>query len=179
MVFFGESGLALRTMSSESIAVLRARAEDCPGILECLGAAFAQYRESYTPDAYLDTVLTEETVRKRLSAMAVFVAKDFGGRVMGTIACQAVGGGEGHLRGMAVLPERRGSGLAQRLLDASEEELRWVGCTVATLDTTEPLKRAIRFYEKNGYRATGRVQDFFGMALYEYRKSLRRERDDS
>lgn len=110
--------------------------------------------------------------------MAVFVAKDASGRVVGTIACQSVGGGEGHLRGMAVLPEQRGTGVAQYLLEAAEQELWRAGCKLATLDTTAPLKRAIRFYEKNGYRATGRVQEFFGMPLYEYSKGLRSNRDD-
>ena len=31
---------------------------------------------------------------------------------------------------------------------------------------------AIRFYERNGYVASGRVGDFFGMPLYEYLKPL-------
>ena len=32
--------------------------------------------------------------------------------------------------------------------------------------------RAIRFYERHGYRPTGRVSDFFGMELIEYAKEL-------
>jgi DNA-binding transcriptional MerR regulator len=43
-----------------------------------------------------------------------------------------------------------------------------------TLDTTEPLTRAIRFYERQGYSPSGRVTDFYGMKLYEYRKALHR-----
>ena len=38
--------------------------------------------------------------------------------------------------------------------------------------TTEPLERAMRFYEKHGYRRSGRVTDFFGMTLHEWVKSL-------
>jgi ribosomal protein S18 acetylase RimI-like enzyme len=41
-----------------------------------------------------------------------------------------------------------------------------------TLDTTRPLQRAIRFYERHGYRQTGRVSDFYGMELIEYAKEL-------
>jgi len=41
-----------------------------------------------------------------------------------------------------------------------------------TLDTTAPLAHAIHFYEINGYSATGRIGDFFGMPLYEYAKPL-------
>jgi ribosomal protein S18 acetylase RimI-like enzyme len=43
---------------------------------------------------------------------------------------------------------------------------------VVTLDTTEPLARAIRFYEQHGFHRSGIIRDFFGMPLLEYRKSL-------
>ena len=45
----------------KSFAIRNATYEDCSAILECLRSAFAPYRESYTPDAFLDTVLTPET----------------------------------------------------------------------------------------------------------------------
>ena len=51
-----------------------------------------------------------------------------------------------------------------------EKHLRNQCCTRITLDTTEPLQRAIHFYEKNNYRRTGKVTDFFGMLLIEYAK---------
>jgi hypothetical protein len=31
----------------------------------------------------------------------------------------------------------------------------------------------MRFYEKHGYRRSGKVTDFFGMDLYEFVKELR------
>jgi hypothetical protein len=34
------------------------------------------------------------------------------------------------------------------------------------------LKRAIRFYERNGFRRTGEVSQFYGMELIAYRKAL-------
>lgn len=79
---------------------------------------------------------------------------------------------DGHIRGMAVLPAWQGRGVADELLAAVEDELRRLGCARATLDTTAPLARAIRFYQRHGYRATGRVADFYGMPLYEYAKAL-------
>src|SRR5450755_1337697 len=95
---------------------------DAQGILNCLAAAFEAYRASYTADAYLDTVLTAETVSQRLESMQVFVAvADV--RVVGTIACAVYEMTEGHLRGMAVLPEWQGRGLAERLLQTAEDNL--------------------------------------------------------
>ena len=74
--------------------------------------------------------------------------------------------------GMAVLAEWRGSEVAKVLLEQAESELRDLHCTAITLDTTRPLQRAIHFYEKHGFHATGEVNSFFGMELFAYRKKI-------
>jgi ribosomal protein S18 acetylase RimI-like enzyme len=70
------------------------------------------------------------------------------------------------------MPSWQGRGVGDRLLEAVEADLRRRECSIVSLDTTAPLQRAIRFYERNGYRASGRVSDFFGMPLFEYVKRL-------
>lgn len=156
----------------EQFALRNAIDADCAAVLECLGSAFASYRESYTAEAFADTVLNPDAFRHRLSEMSVVVATNASGEVVGTIAYKVLDGGEGHLRGMAVRPEWHGKGLSTALLETAEDELRKAGCKTVTLDTTEPLKRAIRFYEKKAYRPTGKVASFFGMPLFEYSKSI-------
>jgi len=151
--------------------VRRASSGDVEDVADCLRAAFAPYRMQYTEEAYADTVPDREGVAARLVSMAVFVAEDSDGTVVGTIGA-AASGAEGHIRGMAVMPHAQGSGVASRLLEAVEAALRELGCSTVSLDTTMPLARAIRFYERSGYRASGRVADFFGMPLYEFRKEL-------
>jgi GNAT superfamily N-acetyltransferase len=146
---------------------------DVPAILACLRAAFVPYREQYTPAGYLDTVLTSETIGARLASMSVRVAVSPARAVVGTIASEVWHSAAGHLRGLAVLPEWQGRGVAARLLHAVEQELCAKGCPRVTLDTTAPLVRAISFYQRRGFTASGRVQDFFGMPLYEYAKVLR------
>src|SRR5690348_15835543 len=94
--------------------IRRARSTDASGILECLRAACAPFESSYTKDAYSDTVLTMETVEERLQSMVLYVALSEAGEVIGTIGCAKVGEREGHLRGMAVLPEWQGSGIASK-----------------------------------------------------------------
>jgi N-acetylglutamate synthase-like GNAT family acetyltransferase len=162
----------MTTPRQVSIAVRAAKSEDCEGILECLALAFAPYREAYTAEAFQDTVLTSETILKRMGQMSIFVATLESGQIVGTIACKLMDRGRGHLRGMAVRPEWHGSGVSACLLKKAEEELRKAGCTTITLNTTEPLKRASHFYEKYGFRPTGRVGSFFGMSLFEYSKSV-------
>ena len=153
--------------------IRRAGPDDAEGLLHCLEAAFEPYRNAYTADGFKDTVLSGDRVRHRLAEMAVFVAVTDNDEIVGTIGYKRVDGEEAHLRGMAVRPDHLGSGVAQALLDTVEAELRQQGCSRIGLDTTAPLVRAIRFYERNGYRATGVVRDFFGMNLFEYVKALR------
>jgi GNAT superfamily N-acetyltransferase len=150
--------------------IRRADQDDARAILECLDSAFARYCDQYTPEAFADTVMSADSLPRRMREMCLFVACS-SGEVVGTIGCSA-SGAVGHLRGMAVLPRWQGTGVAAALLEAAERELRDSQCTRVTLDTTEPLTRAIRFYQVHGFAASGRVTDFFGMRLYEYSKSL-------
>jgi putative acetyltransferase len=152
------------------VEVRTADEADASAILHCLAVAFAPYRSQYTPGAYADTVLTAETLSLRFRQMHILVATA-GGKIIGTVAGTKTGE-VGHLRGMAVLPEWHGRGIADKLLNAIEDWLRACGCKQTTLDTTAPLKPAIKFYENHGYRHSGNVSDFFGMPLFEYVKDL-------
>jgi GNAT superfamily N-acetyltransferase len=155
-----------------AFTVRRATLEDTPAILVCLRSAFAPFECNYTPPAYADTILNHDTLVERFTAMSIFVAQDESGIIIGTIGCGLEGQGVGHLRGMAVSPDCQGKGVAEKLLNRAEAELRGLGCVRVTLDTTAPLKRAVRFYQRHGYLRTGRVSDFFSMPLFEYAKSL-------
>jgi ribosomal protein S18 acetylase RimI-like enzyme len=153
-----------------SFELRKAAVEDVEAIVDCLRMAFEEYENAYTPGAFADTVPDANGIRRRLKEMCLLVAVS-ANSIVGTIG-YTVSGTEGHLRGMAVFPEWRGRGAASALLRNVENELRASGCTVVTLDTTEPLVRAIRFYEKNGFVASGKVSNFFGMQLHEYSKLL-------
>ena len=154
-------------------ALVREAADgDLDSVQACLTAAFAPYEGSYTPEAFRDTVPSREALASRARVMTILIAEQETGRTVGTIAYEAGASGEGHLRGMAVLPQALGSGTATRLLEAAERALAAAGCKRVMLDTTQPLQRAIHFYERHGYTATGRVTDFFGMPLFEYAKEL-------
>ena len=152
--------------------IRKALLNDAPGILHCLRTAFEPYRTRYTADGFRDTVLTPETIHTRLTTMTAFVATDGTGKVIGTVAGSIVAKEEGHLRGMAVLPEWQGRGVAEGLLLSVENHLRGLGCSRITLDTTGPLKRASRFYEKHGFHSSSKVSEFFGMPIFEYVKRL-------
>ncbi len=151
--------------------IRQATERDAANVLECLRVAFEPYRHLYSPEAFADTTLTPDTLRTRFSTMCIFIASSEAGDVAGTVAYGVVDT-EGHIRGMAVLPAWQGQGVAEQLLAAVESELRVRKCSRISLDTTAPLKSAIRFYEKNGFGRSGKVGDFFGMPLIEYVKDL-------
>ncbi|HET9939780.1 MAG TPA: GNAT family N-acetyltransferase [Candidatus Eisenbacteria bacterium] len=145
---------------------------DALAIHLCLTAAFEPYRAQYTHGAFRDTVPSPAGIEERLRDMALFVATAPDGAIVGTIACQDVGGGLGHLRGMGVQPDWQGRGIADALIEAAEAELERTGCRRVNLHTTQPLARAQRFYARHGFRLTGDVEDFFGMEIAEHAKDL-------
>lgn len=59
-------------MSAKPTFKIRQAAEtDVPAILACLAEAFEPYRTNYTAEAFLDTVLTQQTLKHRMKHMAV------------------------------------------------------------------------------------------------------------
>ena len=159
-------------MAATRYMIHPATPEQLAGVVACLAAAFEPYRSSYTPGAFTDTVPDVGAMSERMKTMTILCASGSAGQIVGTIACGVSSPGEGHLRGMAVLPEFQGQGVADELLATAENDLRTRGCMRVTLDTTRPLLRAVSFYTRRGYSHTGIVTDFFGMALYEYDKQL-------
>jgi GNAT superfamily N-acetyltransferase len=163
-------GTTLRALN-RVIDLCVARANDADEITRCLAAAFRPFRSQYTAGAYRDTVLSPKSIRHRIATMTVYVAVATDGKIIGTLSA-SISNNEGHLRGMAVRPDWQGHGIAGRLLKAAEDDMRAAGCTRVTLNTTLPLQRAIRFYQKNGYIPTCRITDFYGTPLHEYAKQL-------
>jgi ribosomal protein S18 acetylase RimI-like enzyme len=157
--------------AADIITIRRAQVEEVESIVECLESAFEPFRSQYTRDAFRDTVLSSEAIRERMVHMTVYVAIATEREVVGTVA-SALEGEDGHLRGMAVRPAWQGRRIADQLLLVAEKDLLAGGCVRITLDTTVPLQRAIRFYQRNGFVPSGRITDFFGMPLYEYVKPL-------
>jgi ribosomal protein S18 acetylase RimI-like enzyme len=157
-------------MKSE-VAIRKAQPPDAAAIAECLASAFAPFRSQYTSGAFADTVLTTQGVLHRMTHMTIYAALTPANEIVGTVAV-AIDDQTGHLRGMAIRPDWQGRAIAEELLRVAEDDMRAAGCSRITLDTTLPLQRAIRFYERNGYLPTGRVTNFFGMPLHEYAKQL-------
>ena len=153
--------------------IRKARAKDAKGIHEVLLAAFEEFRYFYSSEGFADTVLTEESVLKRIEEMTIYIAVNQNDEIIGTIAWKNLDNDEGHIRGMAVHADLQGKeNLATALLANVEKDARSQGCSFLRLDTTEVLQRAQYFYRKNGFKKTGKTGNFFGATIYEFAKRV-------
>ncbi|HEU4397458.1 MAG TPA: GNAT family N-acetyltransferase [Actinomycetota bacterium] len=90
---------------------------------------------------------------------AFFVAVDPADRVVGTAGLLRTGPASGEVRKMFLLPEARGQGVGRALLDAVLDAARTRGLERLTLTTRHRYDRAIRLYERAGFRAAGSAQE--------------------
>lgn len=112
--------------------------------------------------------------RERLAGAQGFVA-ELDGRLVGTVAVRGPKpAGEAYiadpppplyttpgtaiLSQLAVHPDCRGQGLAERLMDTAEAWARAQGFAHMALDTAEPAAALRRRYERRGYTTVGGVQ---------------------
>jgi GNAT superfamily N-acetyltransferase len=115
-----------------------------------------------------------EVTRERVSAGRAWVAEREG-RLVGTIAISPPKRADSHYLGdpvpdcytrpghailaqLAVHPDERGQGLAERLMDAAEDWAAEQGYTHVALDTAKPAEHLQRRYARRGYAPVGEVQ---------------------
>lgn len=85
------------------------------------------------------------------------------------------GGGKlARLTSLAVRPDSARSGLGRRLLAATEEAVRHLGCERLRLEVRADNPRARRLYEAAGYRRFDIAEDYYedGETAWRYEKTL-------
>jgi GNAT superfamily N-acetyltransferase len=93
-----------------------------------------------------------------------------GNNVVGTVAIRDMGQNTAKLNRMFVLPEHHGTGLGKKLLNTALDHAKEQDFEKIVLNTHITMKRAHRFYEKNGFAKVGRTADKFN-----FEKDLRNE----
>jgi ribosomal-protein-alanine N-acetyltransferase len=128
--------------------IRRGAAGDLPSILAAERACFSR-----------DLAFPEEVVSSLLGQAATFVAEDgeIAGFVMGFLE-----GGWGKVVTLDVLPEKRGCGVARRLVAALEEDLASRGAGAVGLEVAVDNLGAIGLYSRLGYRKAARLQSYYG-----------------
>jgi putative acetyltransferase len=103
----------------------------------------------------LDADLLAPEAHYRARGGAFYVATDAGGRIIGTAALERTGPASGEVRKMFLLPEARGNGVGRALLEAVLAAARARRLERVTLRTRRRYDRAIRMYERAGFRLVG------------------------
>lgn len=100
------------------------------------------------------------TIQIGLADMTENLVATCGGGIVGYIASW-YGYEEMHILSIAVAPGERGGGAAALLLEAAIERSVARGCLRVVLEVRVSNGRAIRFYEKQGFRQVGRRRRYY------------------
>ena len=144
---------------------------EAAAIAAVLYEAFREFEPLYTAEGFAATTPKSEQIVERMSEGPIWVAL-VGGEIVGTVSVvlkrEAV-----YVRGMAVLPRARGARVGKLLVDQVEQYGAENGCKRLFLSTTPFLERAIRLYEKFGFRRIPEgPHDLFGTPLFTMEKML-------
>jgi len=157
--------------SRSKIKIRLARADDAPAIATLLRESFIEYRSLYTSEGFAATAITGQQIIDRLTEGPVWLGVD-DESIVGTASVVAKGHSL-YVRGMAVHPTARGQHIGELLLSHLEEFARSNGFTRLFLSTTPFLDRAIRLYERFGFRRTTEgPNDLSGTPLFTMEKTL-------
>ena len=157
-----------------SISTIQIRAavpSDAAAIASVLQDSFAEYKPLYTDRAFAATTPTIGETCQRLSEGPAWVALK-NETIVGTAS--AVQNDHAlYIRGMAILPVERGQRIGEMLLHEIERFAHARSCERLLLSTTPFLARAIRLYERVGFRIVSEgPRDLFGTSLFTMAKNL-------
>jgi GNAT superfamily N-acetyltransferase len=159
--------------SQSQIQIRRGEPSDAAAISALLQQAFLEYRPLYTDGGFAATAISREQIENRMREGPVWIALD-------AVAIVATGSAIPkqellYIRGMAVHPVARGSGIGKLLLRTIEQFALANGYKRLLLTTTPFLTPAIRLYEGFGFeRVNDGPQDLFGTPLFAMMKTLDR-----
>jgi GNAT superfamily N-acetyltransferase len=139
------------------------RDADAQEVIDLISACWAEY-----PGCLMDLDGENPELRALASHFAnaggaLWVAEDQG-RVCGMVAVKPSAGDGWELCRMYVAADRRGSGVAGRLLQTATDHARAHGATRLTLWSDTRFERAHRFYERHGFVRQGPVRPLFDIS---------------
>jgi RimJ/RimL family protein N-acetyltransferase len=140
------------------LSVARLNVEDAEELRELRREALRLHPTAFSADPDIEAKMTIETWRERLRS-----GRWFGGKIEGTLVGMASFWFEASRKtmhtarvgSMYVRDSARGSGMAGTLLEAVLAEAA-KSCEQATLSVEASNARAIRLYERHGFRLIGR-----------------------
>jgi ribosomal protein S18 acetylase RimI-like enzyme len=139
---------------TDPIVVRNAGPDEAAALLDLMRRAFAEYRGVLKPESSV-FVETEAVIAGKLAEGGGFVAEDCDrpvGCIIAEVKCD-----HGYLGRLAVLPEARRRGIAQRLMLAGEDFIRARGLARAEINVRIALTGNAALFHALGYRETLRL----------------------
>jgi N-acetylglutamate synthase-like GNAT family acetyltransferase len=151
----------------------KAKISDINEIYSILLKAFEPYRKNYTSGAYNATVLSPQDIKNRIlgDEYEIYVV-EIDKKITGTFSITKKEKNRLHIRTMAVNPDYQGRGIGLFILEKIDLLAKKNNIKTISLDTSKPLKRAIKFYENYGYNFTGVTHNFFQIKIYEMVRNI-------
>lgn len=156
---------------ADDIEIRNAKNFDIQAIYEVLSEAFQPYRQDYTEEAYNATVISPDEIEERMNEkqteMLVII---YHNKIVGTATITMKQNNELYIRSMAVRPHIQRKGIGSLILDEIDRRAQQKNCTIISLECYEPLTKAIKLYEKHGFRKTGKTRSYHGITIFEMKK---------
>jgi N-acetylglutamate synthase-like GNAT family acetyltransferase len=160
-------------VKKENLNFRKACTDDADKIYKVLLKAFEPYKQKYTKEAFNATVISPEEIKERINQknfdVLVAIYED---QIVGTASMSAKKDKTLYIRSMAVNPKFQKKGVGLFILDEIYRIAHRRDISLLSLDSSKPLKDAIRFYERYGFKRTGITHDFFGVEIFEMIKEL-------
>jgi len=155
-------------VKNEDLIFKKADTNDSFDIYQVLLKSFKPYEKFYTNKSFDATVLSLEKIRDRIikNEYDVYVVKVLSS-IVGTVSLKIMGFSSLYIRSMAVLPDFQRSGIGRFILENINNIAREYKIEKLVLESSSPLKNALNFYEKHGFKKTGVNRDFYGVQIYE------------
>ncbi len=138
--------------------IRRARLEDDAAVARELAQYLSFIGDAFEPEG-LDHDIAHWQEEYGGGQGALLLVEDPAGEVVGTAAVRFLAPGVGELKRMWLRPTCQGRGLGRRLMDASLEEARRLGCRSLRLDTESKLEAAVHLYRAYGFVEIPRYND--------------------
>lgn len=141
------------------------REQDIPALVSLVNSAYRgeQSRQGWTTEADLieGDLRTDETSLSRLiqKDSAVILKYGEGDEISGCVFLEKQSG-EIYLGMLTVSPDRQGSGIGKKLLEAATAYAIEKNCSAIRITVISARKELIEWYERHGYRATGETKAF-------------------
>jgi ribosomal protein S18 acetylase RimI-like enzyme len=137
--------------SSPAVHIRIAGSGDMSGMIAMINAAFVV-------ENFIEGTRTD---RQRMSTLMqkgeFLVAQDDNANILGSVHVE-IAEERGYLGMLAVDPNRQGTGLGRKLVQAAENHCRDRGCTYMKLTVLSQRLPVLSFYRKLGYKEAGKKE---------------------